>query len=172
VNVEASRALGVALALATLVGCSARSMLLEGSDETETEPPPPVETGKCRSVCDCVGGAAVFVVADPGANGKCFNACDGACGPGGAVENSLSTLEDLGDIPHCQELCARIDDLGCGVTCAELIGACRDVDPGTCPPSAEASFACLATTATAICSEGGVRFDGCTPDGLATCGAP
>jgi len=160
------------VAAVSVFGCGARdSLFLEETETGDTETTPPVDTGKCRSVCDCVGGAAVFVATEPGANGKCFNGCDGACGPGGAVENALSTRGDLGRIPHCSEICARIDAAGCGVTCEELIGTCADTDPSNCVPSSETSFACIAsTTATASCGGGGVRFDGCNPDGLALCG--
>jgi len=173
-RVAARRAVVAGLAVAC-AGCSARSMLIEGTEGdtttgAETEPPP--ETGTCRSVCDCIGGAAVFVVTEPGPSGKCFNGCDDACGPGGAVENALSTREDLGRIPHCSEICARLDAAGCGPTCSDLIGTCVDVDLATCTQSSVDSFACLASTAKVTCGGGGVRFDGCDPDGLAVCNAP
>jgi hypothetical protein len=154
---------------AFFLACGARSSLLP-VERDETEPPPSTEDPRCYSICKCLSGSTLFTAPPPNADGGCFNACDDACATQGGVEDSLSSLEGLGNIPYCEELCLRVDAMGCQADCRDIIGgACGDVDPDDCPLAVELSFKCLATQSEIFCNGDGIRIEFCSTDELALC---
>jgi hypothetical protein len=160
-----------ALAVVALCSaCGARSSILPVEQEEDPATlEPPIEA-RCYSICRCISGTSVLAAPLPNADGGCLNACDGACQPHGGVQNGLSSIEGLGAIPYCDELCGRIDALGCSADRRDVIGgACEDVSPETCDTEVKLAFKCIATTSELFCDGDGIRIEFCPSAAVSFC---
>lgn len=161
------------LAIALVTGCGARSSILpveEEGDETATPELPGAEE-RCHSICRCLDGTTVLTAPLPNADGGCLNACDLACQPHSGIQNALSSKDGLSRILYCDELCTRIDALGCAASCRDLIGPrCEDVSPTNCDPDFDLALKCIATTSVLTCEGDNVRVDFCPSEEVGFCG--
>ncbi len=157
--------------LVLLAACGARSAILPVEQEEETDPSTePTGDGRCHSICRCLDGTTVLTAPEPSSDGSCLNACDTACQPHVGVQNALSSKDGLGEILYCEELCGRVDALGCASSCRDLIGGrCVDVSPSGCDPDIDIALKCIATTSVLTCEGDNVRVDFCPSQEVAFC---
>lgn len=156
--------------IALCVACGARSSISPVEEQDESAPPPPSSDPRCYSICGCLSGTTVLASPPPNSDGGCLNACDAACQPHGGVQAALSSVDGLGEIPYCDELCNRIDTLGCSASCRDVIGgSCKDLDPESCDPDVKVAFKCIATTSELSCDGDGIRVEFCPSADVGFC---